>query len=72
MPELCSDPRFATYDQRSGHLEELTARLTAALARQPTAAWCDDLRAAGLMHERVNSLLDFLAHRQVTETGAVA
>jgi crotonobetainyl-CoA:carnitine CoA-transferase CaiB-like acyl-CoA transferase len=71
-PDLCDDGRFATYDQRSGHVEELTARVTSALARRPAAAWCKALRAAGLMHERVNSLLDFLAHPQVTETGAVA
>src|SRR5262249_44681182 len=71
-PDLRDDPRFGTYEQRSGHPEELTARVTAALARRPTAAWCEDLRAAGLMHERVNSLLDFLAHPHVAETGAVA
>lgn len=71
-PDLGSDPRFATYDQRSGHLEEITGRVVAALAAKPTAAWCEALRAAGLMHERVNSPLDFLAHPHVAETGAVA
>ena len=71
-PDLREDPRFATYQQRGGHLDELTARVTAALARRPASAWCEDLRAAGLMHERVNSLLDFLAHPHVAETGAVA
>ena len=71
-PDLRADPRFATYEQRSGHLEELTARVTAALARRPTAEWCEALRAVGLMHERVNTLLDFLAHPHVAETGAVA
>lgn len=71
-PDLRDDPRYVTYEQRSGHLEELTARVTAALAGRPTAAWCEALRAAGLMHERVNSLLDFLAHPHVAETGAVA
>src|SRR5262245_38068871 len=49
-PDLRDDPRFATYEQRSSHLGELTARVTAALARRPTAAWCEALRAAGLMH----------------------
>ena len=29
-PDLRDDPRFATYAQRSGHLEELTGRVTAA------------------------------------------
>ena len=34
-------------------VEELTARVTAALVQRPTAAWSEALRAAGLMHERV-------------------
>ena len=71
-PDLGDDPRFHTYEGRGSHLEEITARVTAALARRSASAWCEALRAAGLMHERVNSPLDFLAHPQVSETGAVA
>jgi crotonobetainyl-CoA:carnitine CoA-transferase CaiB-like acyl-CoA transferase len=70
-PDLRDDPRFATHDQRGGHLDELTARVTGALARQPTATWCGALRAAGLMHERVNTLLEFLSHPHVAESGAL-
>jgi len=70
--DVRDDPRFATYEQRSGHLEELTERVTAALMTRPATAWCEALRAAGLMHERVNSPLEFLAHPHVAETGAMA
>jgi crotonobetainyl-CoA:carnitine CoA-transferase CaiB-like acyl-CoA transferase len=72
MPDAKDDPRFHTWPRRAEHAEPLTARLVAALARRDTRAWCERLRGAGIMHERVNSYLEFLEHPHVTATGAVA
>ncbi len=72
MPDAKDDARFATWQRRAEHAEALTARLVQQLARRGTDAWCERLRGAGLMHERVNSYLEFLKHPHVTATGAVA
>jgi crotonobetainyl-CoA:carnitine CoA-transferase CaiB-like acyl-CoA transferase len=71
-PELADDPRYTTWEARGQQLEPLTALLTEALSRRGCAEWMERLRAAGIMHERVNSYLDFLQHPHVEATGAVA
>ena len=71
MPEAKDDPRFATWPRRAEHVEALTARLAERLARRPSSWWCERLRDAGIMHERVNSYLEFLQHPHVAATGAV-
>jgi crotonobetainyl-CoA:carnitine CoA-transferase CaiB-like acyl-CoA transferase len=71
MPEGKDDPRFRTWQQRAEHVEELTRRLDERLARRPSAWWCERLRAAGIMHERVNSYLEFLEHPHVKATALV-
>jgi crotonobetainyl-CoA:carnitine CoA-transferase CaiB-like acyl-CoA transferase len=71
MPEAADDPRFRTWQARAEHAEALTARLEERLARRPAAAWCAALRRAGIMHERVSSYAEFLAHPHVVATRAV-
>ncbi|MCI0548435.1 MAG: CoA transferase [Candidatus Rokubacteria bacterium] len=70
-PDLADDPRFATNDSRFAHAAELTRHLEAAFARRPTEEWSARLRAARLMHQRVNDYLDFLRHPQVEASGAI-
>lgn len=46
--ELGSDPRFATYEARVRHREELRVALEAVLATRTTAEWVERINAAGL------------------------
>lgn len=47
-PGLADDPEFATGRARSGHRQELTARLEQLLAARPGLEWVDELRRIGI------------------------
>jgi crotonobetainyl-CoA:carnitine CoA-transferase CaiB-like acyl-CoA transferase len=72
IPDVADDARFATSDLRYRHLAELMERLTAAFRRQPTADLAARLKAAGLMHARVNDYVEFLREPHVEATGLVS
>ncbi|MGH7301219.1 MAG: CaiB/BaiF CoA transferase family protein [Candidatus Rokuibacteriota bacterium] len=72
LPDAKMDPRFATNDLRFANLPALNAALEPAFARRTTADLAARLRAARLMHQRVNTYLEFLDDPQVKATGAVA
>lgn len=72
VPAAGTDPRFATNDLRFANLVALNAVLEPAFARRTTTDLAARLRAARLMHQRVNTYLEFLDHPQVVATGAVA
>ncbi len=71
LPAVKSDPRFATNDSRFAHVAEMNAVLEPAFARRPTEDLSARLRGARLMHQRVNTYLEFLDHPHVKATGAV-
>jgi crotonobetainyl-CoA:carnitine CoA-transferase CaiB-like acyl-CoA transferase len=72
IPDVRDDPRFATDALRYENVAVLTPLLNAAFARRPTRELGERLRAAGIMHERVNDYLDFLRHPHVEATSAIA
>jgi crotonobetainyl-CoA:carnitine CoA-transferase CaiB-like acyl-CoA transferase len=72
MPGLKDDPRYATNEGRVQQLPALVAALGAALGKRPTAEWSERLRAAQIMHERMNDYVDFLKHPHVEATGLIA
>jgi crotonobetainyl-CoA:carnitine CoA-transferase CaiB-like acyl-CoA transferase len=72
VPAVGTDPRFATNDRRWENREALMQALNAAFRRRASDDWAERLRAAGIMHQRVNDYLDFLRHPQVEATGAIA
>ncbi|MEP6842246.1 MAG: CoA transferase [Pseudolysinimonas sp.] len=47
-PGLADDPSYATGRARSGHRQELTARLEELLAARPGLEWVDELRRIGI------------------------
>ncbi|HEU0206710.1 MAG TPA: CoA transferase [Pseudolysinimonas sp.] len=47
-PGLADEPEFATGRARSGHRQELTARLEQLLAARPGLEWVDELRRIGI------------------------
>jgi crotonobetainyl-CoA:carnitine CoA-transferase CaiB-like acyl-CoA transferase len=71
LPAVKSDPRFATNDSRFAHVAEMNAVLEPAFARRTTEDLSARLRSARLMHQRVNTYLEFLDHPQVKASGAV-
>jgi crotonobetainyl-CoA:carnitine CoA-transferase CaiB-like acyl-CoA transferase len=72
IASLGSEPRFATNEGRVQHLAVLAEALDTALATRTTAEWGERLRAAGIMHERVNDYVDFLKHPHVQATGLIS
>src|SRR5262249_32914419 len=69
LPEVRDDPRFATSDLRYQHLAELMTQLSARFERYTTAELGRRLRAAGLMHSRVNHYLEFLRDPRAARGG---
>ena len=72
LPAAGKDPRFATNNLRFANVGALSALLEPAFARRTTADLSARLRAARLMHQRVNTYLEFLDDPQVAAAGAVA
>jgi crotonobetainyl-CoA:carnitine CoA-transferase CaiB-like acyl-CoA transferase len=72
VPDAGRDPRFATNNLRFANVTALNAVLEPAFARRTVADLSARLRAARLMHQRVNTYLEFLDDPQVKATGAVA
>ena len=71
LPAVKTDPRFATNDSRYANLAALNAALEPAFASRTTADLSARLRAARLMHQRVNTYPEFLDDPHVKATGAV-
>ena len=69
--DLKIDPRFADNDARFRHIGPLTEALSATFRRLPASAWCERLAAAGIMHARVNTHLDYLRDPHVEAGGTV-
>ena len=70
-PDIKNDPRFADNDSRYRHLAAVTEALAGAFRQRPAAEWAERLRAANLMHERVNTHQDYVKHPHVEASGTV-
>lgn len=71
LSEAKGDPRFTTNDLRFANVAALNGLLDPAFARRPVAELSARLRAAKLMHQRVNTYLEFLEDPHVKAIGAV-
>ena len=56
---------LGTLAGRKARAEEIGAIATAALAQNTSDYWCEQMRAAGILNERVNDYDALLAHPQV-------
>lgn len=72
IPQAKSDPRFSSNALRFHNVDALTPLLVEAFARRTAEDWSERLRAAQIMHQKVNDYLEFLRHPQVEATGAIA
>jgi crotonobetainyl-CoA:carnitine CoA-transferase CaiB-like acyl-CoA transferase len=71
-PELATDRRFIDGDARALNEAELMAIVRPSIAAQPTSYWAERLRKADIMHERLNSFREFLAHPQTEAIGLIS
>jgi crotonobetainyl-CoA:carnitine CoA-transferase CaiB-like acyl-CoA transferase len=69
--DLTADPRFADNDARFRNVAALTQTLSETLRQRPAAEWQSRLRAAAIMHERVNTHPDYARHPHVEASGTV-
>ncbi|MBI2766440.1 MAG: CoA transferase [Chloroflexi bacterium] len=69
VPELIDDPRFGTSPRRTARHAELEPVLIAAFRRRPTAAWLEDLLAAGIPCGPVNTIAQAAADPQIQSRG---
>jgi crotonobetainyl-CoA:carnitine CoA-transferase CaiB-like acyl-CoA transferase len=70
-PEWARDERFATNPARVTNREALDALIAQALRAQPTAAWIERLRAAGVPCGPIHSVAQALEHPHTLARGMV-
>jgi formyl-CoA transferase len=71
MPELATDPRFATNQNRMANREELVALLTERLQTRTTDEWMALFDVAGLPAGPVLEIPDALSHPQALARGMI-
>jgi len=72
LDNLGTDARYATHEDRIAHAETLWPLFRAQMKTRTTAAWSALLTERRIMHEAINSYLDFLAQPHVAASGTVA
>ncbi len=71
LPELLADARFADFDGRDRHRDELLAVLRERFAERPAGEWVQRLEDAGVPVGRVNGVREALEDKQAHARGAV-
>lgn len=71
LPDVASDPRFATFDGRRGARDELLPRLEARFKERTTVGWLEPLRAAGVPCGPVNTVARALADPLAAERSMI-
>jgi crotonobetainyl-CoA:carnitine CoA-transferase CaiB-like acyl-CoA transferase len=69
---LATDPRFADFEGRDTHRDELLAILRARFLDEDAATWVERLEAAGVPVGRVNDVRGALSDQQAVARGAIA
>ncbi len=69
LPELGTDARFSTNDDRIAHVDELETIISAVLADQPAHDVRERLAQAGIATASVNTLADVWQHEQLRARG---
>ncbi|MFT5391198.1 MAG: crotonobetainyl-CoA:carnitine CoA-transferase CaiB-like acyl-CoA transferase [Gammaproteobacteria bacterium] len=70
-PDLLTDPRFAVRIDRYDNDVQAKELVQSVLETRSFEAWSVRLTDAGVLHERVNDYLDFLAHPHTSASNAV-
>lgn len=72
LPEMGANPDYATNAQRVEHEAVVVPQIREAFKRKTCAYLSEKLTEARILHERVNSYIEFLEHPQVTETNLIS
>jgi len=68
-PDLCVDPRFATLDQRTTHVDVLYDTVAEEISQRPSAEWVRRLEEADLPYARMNRIEELPEDPYLKETG---
>lgn len=68
---LPKDPRFANFESRAHHADEITALIAEQIIKRPTADWLKDFAAADVLCAKVNTITDWLEDKHVKAVNAV-
>ncbi len=71
-PEMLAEPRFATPEARSRHVDEIYAFVAQEMGKRTTSEWLEALERADIPVQRMNSLEDILADPHLAATGYFA
>ncbi|HYM33235.1 MAG TPA: CoA transferase [Candidatus Cybelea sp.] len=71
-PELSADPRYASKDLRLSNEATLYGVLRPLIEGQPSEYWSTRLATERVMHERLNSYLEFLQQPHVEASGLIS
>jgi len=71
-PEMLSEPRFATPEARSRHVDQIYAFVAAEMKKRTTSEWLEALERADIPVQRMNSLDEILADPHLAATGYFA
>jgi crotonobetainyl-CoA:carnitine CoA-transferase CaiB-like acyl-CoA transferase len=72
LAELADDARFAVQERRVENADAMRALLRPVFAMASVAHWSKRLAARKVMHERLNTYAEFLAHPHTMSSGAIA
>lgn len=70
-PELAAEPRYADFDGRIEHRDELIGMVTALMRERTTDEWIERLQANDVLSNRINTIADWLEDDHVRRAGAV-
>lgn len=70
-PSWILDDRFATFELRREHADELLPQLEEAFRQRPVAEWIEALEEAGVPCGAVNSVADALTDRHTVDRGLI-
>ncbi len=70
-PDLLSDPRFTTREDRKANRHALRAELETVLTSKPAADWVEALNAEGIPAGPVLTVPQILAHPQIADRGLI-
>jgi itaconate CoA-transferase len=64
-PEWLTDPRFSSIEARRANRDALEQAIERHVGSEPSAAWLDRLRSAGLAHGEVRGMASVVGHPQL-------
>lgn len=71
LAEMAADPRFATTQMRTGHVDEIGAAVRDRLLTKTAAEWREILTESGQQNEVVQTYTEFIEHPHTKASGVI-